>query len=135
METSDDSVQYLSILENVYWYVLTSINNWHHLDDLLDIWSRLCCSKTFWINKYSIKPNYFSGTELPLDLRPVCKFKFVRWGPGEKNQSALSFLVEAYRPDEVREHLFPNSEIEIFFDFCRFSTNSPNFQKILRGPV
>ena len=71
----------------------------------------------------------------PLDLRPFCKLKFVRCGPGEKNQSALSFSVEAWRPDEVREHLFPNSEIEIFIDFCRFSKNFPNFQKILRGPV
>ena len=26
----------------------------------------------------------FSGTEPPLDLRPVCKFKFVRCGPVEK---------------------------------------------------
>ena len=77
----------------------------------------------------------FSATEPPLDLRPVCKLKFVRCGPGEKNQSALSFSVEAWRPDEVRKHLFPNSEIEIFIDFCRFSTNFTNFQKILRGPV
>ena len=53
----------------------------------------------------------------------------------KKKQSALSFSVEAWRPDEVREHLFPNSEIEIFIDFCRFSKNFPNFQKILRGPV
>ena len=60
----------------------------------------------------------FSGTEPPLDLRPVCKFKFVRCSPGEKTQRALSFLVEAWRPIEVREHLFPNSEIEIFIDFC-----------------
>ena len=53
----------------------------------------------------------FSGTEAPLDLRPVCKFKFVRCGPGEKNQSALSFLVEAWRPDETREHHFPQNLI------------------------
>ena len=66
----------------------------------------------------------FSGTDVAL-----------RCGPGEKNQSALSFSVEAWRPDEVREQLFPNSEIEIFIDFCRFSTNFTNFQKILRGPV
>ena len=26
----------------------------------------------------------FSGTEPPLDLRPACKFKFVRCGPEEK---------------------------------------------------
>ena len=39
----------------------------------------------------------FSGTKPPLDLRPVCKLKFVRCGPGVKNQSALSFLVEAWR--------------------------------------
>ena len=59
----------------------------------------------------------FSATEPLLDLRPVCKLKFVRCGPGEKKQSALSFSVEVWRPDEVREHLFPNSEIEIFIDF------------------
>ena len=35
----------------------------------------------------------FSGTEPPLDLRPVCKFKFVHCGPVEKNQSDLSFSV------------------------------------------
>ena len=35
----------------------------------------------------------FSGTEPPLDLRPVCKFMFVCCGQVEKNQSALSFLV------------------------------------------
>ena len=29
----------------------------------------------------------FSGTEAPLDLRPVCKFKFVRCGPGEKTRA------------------------------------------------
>ena len=35
----------------------------------------------------------FSGTEPMLDLRPVCKFKFVLCGPVGKNQSALSFWV------------------------------------------
>ena len=35
----------------------------------------------------------FSGTEHPLDLRPVCKFKFVRCRQVEKNQITLSFLV------------------------------------------
>ena len=35
----------------------------------------------------------FSGTEPPFGLRPVCKFKFVRCGPEEKKQSALSFSV------------------------------------------
>ena len=39
----------------------------------------------------------------------------------KKNQSALSFSVEAWRPDEFREHLFPNSEIETFDDFRRNS--------------
>ena len=75
----------------------------------------------------------FSGTEPLVDLRPVCILKFVRCGPGEKTQRALSFLVEAWRPDEVREHLFPNSEIEIFIDFCRFSTNFPNLKKKSQG--
>ena len=43
----------------------------------------------------------FSGTKPPLDPRPVCKLKLVCCGPGEKKQSALSFSVEAWRPDEV----------------------------------
>ena len=30
-------------------------------------------------------PNFF-GTELPLDLRPVCKFEFIRCGPVKKNR-------------------------------------------------
>ena len=64
----------------------------------------------------------FSRTEPLLDLRPVCKLRFVRCGPGGKKQRALSFSVEAWRLDEVRGHLFPNSEIEIFIDFCRFLT-------------
>ena len=57
-----------------------------------------------------LNPNYhplpenrgFSRTEPPLDLRPVCKLKFVSCGPGEKNQSGLSISVEAWRPDEVQ---------------------------------
>ena len=73
--------------------------------------------------------------EPKLDIRPVCKFKFVHCGPVEKNQSALSFSVEAWRPEKVRDHLFPNSEIEIFDNFQRFSTKFPNFHKILRGLV
>ena len=68
----------------------------------------------------------FSGAEPPLDLRSVCKFKYVRCGQGEKNQSALSFSVEAWRPEEIREHLFPNSEIETFVQLgpaCQLSSS------------
>ena len=74
-----------------------------------------------------------SRNEPPLDLRPVCKFKFVHCGPVEEKQSTLSFLVEAWQPNEVWEHLFPNSEIEIFIDFCLFLTNFLNFQKKSQG--
>ena len=35
----------------------------------------------------------FSTTVHPVDLRPVCKLEFVRCGPVEKNQSALSVSV------------------------------------------
>ena len=63
----------------------------------------------------------------------VCKFKFVRCGPVKKNQSALSFSVESWRPDEVRERHFPNSKIEIFDYFHRFSTKFPIFKK--NGPT
>ena len=65
----------------------------------------------------------FSRTEHPIDMRPVCKFKFVRWGPVETNQSALSVSVQSWRPDEFQKRHFPNSKIEIFTDFwpkCRF---------------
>ena len=55
-----------------------------------------------------------------MDPRPVCKLEFVRCGPVEKKQSALSVSVLLWQPDEVREHVFPNSEIEIFDDFCGF---------------
>ena len=34
----------------------------------------------------------FSGTEPPLDLRPVCKFKFVCCGQGEKKPERSIFL-------------------------------------------
>ena len=61
----------------------------------------------------------FSGPKPPLDLRPVYKFRF---GPVENPSSALSFLVKSWQPDKVREHLFPNSEKEIFDkipEFCQ----------------
>ena len=77
-------------------------------------------------------PPDFSRTEPLMDLRPVCKFKFVHCGPVEKKQIALSFLVKSWRLNEVQEHLFPTSEIEIFKDF---SKKFNNFQKILRGRV
>ena len=39
--------------------------------------------------------------------------------------------VNSRRPNEVWEHLFLNSKIEIIDAFCRFSSKFPNFQKIL----
>ena len=77
-----------------------------------------------WRNYHPLLENCdFSGTEPPLDLRPVCKLKFVCCGPVERKQSALSFLV--LRPDKVQEHPAPNCEIEIFVDFDKF----PEFSK------
>ena len=73
-----------------------------------------------------------SGAEHSMDLRPVCNLEFVHCGPEGKQQSTLFFLVESWRPDEVREHLFPNSEIGIFDDFRQ---NSQIFKKILREQV
>ena len=44
----------------------------------------------------------------------------------------MTFIVLfKYGSDKVRKYLFPNSEIEIFIDFCRYSTNFPNFQNTL----
>ena len=48
----------------------------------------------------------FSGAEYPLDLRPVCKFGSCmkkNWGGQAKFNNTF----------------FPNSEIDIFDDFCR----------------
>ena len=68
-----------------------------------------------------------------LDLRPVSTLKFVRCGPVEKDQNALSASVWSWQPDKVREYLFTNSKIEIFDDFCGFSSKFPNFQKKFSG--
>ena len=40
----------------------------------------------------SVEKPVFSATVHPVDLRPVCKFKFVRCGIVEKKQSTLSPL-------------------------------------------
>ena len=69
--------------------------------------------------------------KLPVDPRPVCKLKFVRCGPVEKNR-ALS-LSQSCRPDKVLEHLFPKSKNEIFDDFCQFLTKFLSFQELLRN--
>ena len=46
------------------------------------------------LNYHTLMENCdFSGTEPPLELRPVFTFKFVRCGIVEKKQSALSFFV------------------------------------------
>ena len=37
--------------------------------------------------------------------------------------------------NKAREHLFPNSEIDVFADFLRFSKKWPIFENILRGLV
>ena len=47
--------------------------------------------------------NFFTFLKLPM------------W-PSRKKQSSLSFLVSFWWPDEVQEHLFPTSDIEIFED-------------------
>ena len=60
---------------------------------------------------------------------PVCKLKFFRWCPLKKKESALAVS------GKVQKDLFPNSEIEIFNDFCRFSSKLLIFQTILRGWV
>ena len=42
------------------------------------------------------KNRVFSAPKHPLDLRPVCKLKFVRCGPVEKDQSTLSVLAYSW---------------------------------------
>ena len=45
-----------------------------------------------------------SGTEPPLDLRPVCKFKFVNFGPEEKTRALFCVsLIVAVR-QSARTH-------------------------------
>ena len=45
---------------------------------------------------------YFSRTKPPLDLSPVCKFKFVHCGPAEKNRALylplLALYIHIYAP-------------------------------------
>ena len=48
----------------------------------------------------------FSGTEPPLDLRTVCKFKFVHCGPAEKKQSALFFRFNRGGPTKLENTFF-----------------------------
>ena len=45
------------------------------------------------IPTFSVGKSRFLRNQPPLDLRPVCKFKFVRCGPVEKKQCALSLSV------------------------------------------
>ena len=51
-----------------------------------------------------------------LDIRPVCKLKFVYYGQVEKNTEHSIFL-GLWRPDEVREQLFLNNQIEKWLIF------------------
>ena len=95
----------------------------------LTIWNKICQRKlAIWDSTLTLNPNYPGGRGRnyhPLsenrDLRPVCKLKFVRCGSVEKIQSALSFSDWFWRPDNVREHLFPNKKIEIFVNFRQIS--------------
>ena len=84
-----------------------------------------------------LKNRDFTTTKDLGDPRPVCKLEFVRCGPVEKNQSALSASVQSWRTDKVREHLFPNSDFRrfrrIFIKIPEFSKNSQRMSLKARG--
>ena len=48
----------------------------------------------------------FSRIKHPVDLRPVCKLKFVSYGPVEKKLSALSVSFFSWQPDKIEEYIF-----------------------------
>ena len=67
----------------------------------------------------------FSGTEPPLDLRPVCKLNFVRCGPGEKNRAL--YLSRLKRGGLMK---FENTFFQI--EKLRFSSIFVDFRQISR---
>ena len=74
----------------------------------------------------------FSGTEPPLDLRPVFKLKFVRCGPGEKNRALHLSWFYCGGPTKLKNTFFQIAKLRFL---SIFEKNFPNFQKNLRGPV
>ena len=76
----------------------------------------------------------FSATVHPVDLRQVCKLKFVRCGPKEKNRVLYSSRLNRGGPTKFKNSFFQIANL-------RFSTFLPIFDKIfefsktLRGRV
>ena len=72
------------------WYFETALKlNWNTFETFLK--HPLNFFNPSWSKHHPLSENRdFSTSEHPIDLRPVCKFKFVCYGPVEKNQSALS---------------------------------------------
>ena len=66
----------------------------------------------------------FSGTEPPLDLRPVCKLKFVRCGPGEKTRVLFHSQLKRGGPMKFENTFFQIAKLRfssIFVDFRKIS--------------
>ena len=70
----------------------------------------------------------FSGTEPTLDLRPVCKFKFVRCGPGEKTRALYLSRLKRGGPMKFENTFFQIAKLTIFNGFRQNSKFSKNFQ-------
>ena len=60
-----------------------------------------------------------------MNLRPVCKFEFVRWGQVKKN-SALSFPVWWWQFQKIQEHVF-------FQNFLFFKKSGDEFNPFQGG--
>ena len=67
--------------------------------------------------------HYFSGTKPPLDLKPVCKLKYVHCGPVEKNRTLYLSWFNRGGPTKFKNTFFQQ---EIFKDFRK---NSLIFKK------
>ena len=63
----------------------------------------------------------YSGTEHPVDLRPVCKFKFVRCDPVEKNRALYLLWFNHCGLMKFGNTIFPMEE----WRFFRFLTKFP----------
>ena len=71
----------------------------------------------------------FSITKPSLDLRPVCKFKFVGCGPVEKNRALYLSQFNRGGPTKLENTFFQISKLR----FTTISTTFDKIQNFLRG--
>ena len=68
------------------------------------------------------------GTELLLDLRPVCKFQFVRCGPVEKNTTLYLSRFNSGGLTKFKNTFFQIAKLKFLMNFADFRQNSRIFK-------